>query len=407
MKRNMVDALWGAAFVALVLLGYGLIPTPGVRAPFDSFSEDPAGKKAFFLVAKELLTDVRRSSDSLIPDDENADTLVMLGPARYPDRAQWQTLYDWVSQGRALVFAARWQDPAVEIEPFGIEVVPKTTTPPDNDANDEADDHTIETELVDGAFEWRSQGEVRTTPTGPTGATDATVELSDGGSPQVVWRPIGDGAIVVVASDYIFTNRSLTADNHGLLAFRILETAAPLGPVYFDEAMNAAGAPRVVGILLEEPFRLMTLQLLIVTFLFGWMASRRFGPVRTSEAAARRSLVEHAEALGNLHFKVGSGASLVASYLEFFRRELGLRHNRGGGGALERDPAAPRTNAEKMEQEMDQALLEARSPNLSRDRVGESVTFLARLRDGSESSGSPRCRGVLNAHNKRGIINNP
>ena len=385
MKRSMVDALWGAAFVALLLLGYELIPTPGVRAPFDSFSEGAAGKKAFFLVAEELLTDVRRSSDSLIPDDENADTLVMLGPARYPDRAQWQTLYDWVSQGRALVFAARWQDPAVELEPFGIEVVPKTTTPPDDDGDDDA----IETELVGGFFEWRSQGEVRTTPTGLTGATDATVELSEDGSPQVVWRPIGDGAIVVVASDYIFTNRSLTVDNHGLLAFRILESAAPLGPVYFDEVMNAAGAPRVVGILLEEPFRLMTLQLLIVTFLFGWMASRRFGPLHTSEAIARRSLVEHAEALGNLHFKVGSGSSLVASYLEFFRRELGLRHAGGGGGALERDPAAPRNSAEEMEQEMDQALLAARSPNLSRERVGEAVTFLARLRNSSESPGSP------------------
>ncbi len=158
MKRSMVDALWAAAFVALVLLGYGLIPTPGVRAPFDSFSEGAAGKKAFFLVATELLADVRRSSDSLIPDDENTDTLVMLGPARYPDRAQWQTLYDWVSQGRALVFAARWQDPAVELEPFGIEVVPRTT-PPDND-----DAMNIDTELVDGAFEWRSQAEVRTTP---------------------------------------------------------------------------------------------------------------------------------------------------------------------------------------------------------------------------------------------------
>lgn len=374
MKPSVIDALWGAAFVALLLLGYGLIPTPGDRARFDSFSEDAAGKKAFFLIVEELLTEVARSSDSLIPEDGNADTLVMLGPARYPDRAQWQTLYDWVHQGRALVFAARWQDPAVELEPFGIEVVPRATAP---DGDDVDDDDAIETELVDAAFEWRSRGEVRTTP---TGATDATVELSEDGSPQVVWRPIGDGAIVVVASDYIFTNRSLTSDNHGLLAFRILETAAPNGPVYFDEAMNAAGAPRVVGILLEEPFRLMTVQLLIVTFLFGWMASRRFGPLRTSQTTARRSLVEHAEALGNLHFKVGSGSSLVASYLEFFRRELGLRHASGGGGALERDPRAPRANAA----EMDQTLLATTSPNLSRNRAAEAVKFLARLRGSPE-----------------------
>lgn len=371
MKRGWIDVFWAMGLVALALLGYGLIPTPRVRAPVDSFSKDAAGKKAFFLITREILSEVARSTDSLIPDDENADTLIMLGPARYPDRAQWQTLYDWVSRGRALVFAARWQDPAVELEPFGIEVVPKAT------ATDNGD--SVETELVDVEFEWRSQGEVRTTS---TGATDATVELSKDGSPQVMWRPIGDGAIVVIASDYIFTNRALTADNHGLLAFRILETAAPSGPVYFDETMNAAGAPRVVGILLEEPFRLVTLQLLIVTLLFGWMASRRFGPLRTSIAPARRSLVEHAEALGNLHFQMGSGASLVTSYVEFFRRELGLRH--GAGGALERDPAAIRAHAE----EMDSTLLAARNPNLSRDRVAEALTSLARLRDSSESPGS-------------------
>jgi hypothetical protein len=102
----------------------------------------------------------------------------------------------------------------------------------------------------------------------------------------------------------------------------------------------------------------------------------------TSAAAARRSLVEHAEALGNLHFKVGSGAGLIASYLEFFRQKLGLRH--GPSGTLERDPTATRVHAE----EMDQTLLAARRLNLSRDRVAEAVTFLARLRDSSESPGS-------------------
>ncbi len=375
MRRS--ELLWASALIALLLLGYGVIPTPGVRPPDDSFSEESAGKKAFYWVTEELLTEVSRSADSLIPDDDNADTLVMLGPARYPDRAQWQTLHDWVSQGRALVFAARREDPAVDLGPFEIEVVPHNGDPapvtPTEETDDDAsnDPASVVTELLDGSFEWRSQGQVRTS------AQDATVELTMDGTAQVVWRPIGDGAIVVVASDYIFTNRSLTSDPHGLLAFRILETAAPVGPVYFDESMNAAGAPRVVGVLLETPFRLITLQLSIVILLFGWMVSRRFGPVRSVKDSARRSLVEHAEALGNLHFKIGSGTRLVSSYLEFFRRDFGLRHKSTGGG-LERDPAIGIRGTESGA--IDSALGAARSSSLSRDRVGEVVRSLARLR---------------------------
>ena len=68
----------------LVAVGYGLIPAPEARNPIDSFSEDSAGKKAFFLLAQELLDGVERSSGSLIPADDGADVLVMLGPRAIP-----------------------------------------------------------------------------------------------------------------------------------------------------------------------------------------------------------------------------------------------------------------------------------------------------------------------------------
>lgn len=379
MKRT--DFLWGGTFITLMLFGSGVIPTSGVRSPDDSFSDGASGKRAFYLVTNELLAGVSRSADSLVPQDPEADTLVMLGPARYPDRAQWQTLYDWVSRGRALVFAARREDPVVDLEPFGIEVIPRddNSRPAPSEPEQETDQETpndsdhdaVLTELVDGAVEWRSEGEVRTS------AQDASVELTMNGAAQVVWRPIGDGAIVVVASDSIFTNRSLADDDHGLLAFRILETAAPAGPTYFDEFMNAAGAPRVVGVLLEPPFRLVTVQLAMVIFLFAWIVSRRFGPVQPVAASTRRSLVEHAEALGNLHFKAGSSARLVSSYLEFFRRDLGLRHTSAGGG-LERDPSVRVKPAQSST--LDSALAAARSARVSRNRVGELVRSVARLR---------------------------
>ena len=370
------DWLWVVALLLLVAVGYGLIPAPEARTPIDSFSEDSAGKKAFFLLAQELLGRVERSSGSLIPADEGADVLVMLGPARYPDRAQWQTLHDWVARGRALVFAARQQDPAVSLEPFDIRVVPATAPRASTVVEDEAPGFGTDfgTDFV-GEVDWVSAGEVQSE------ASDVSVTLSVGGSPQVMWRPIGDGVVVVVASDYIFTNRSLATKDHGLLAFRILESASPQGSVYFDEEMNEAGAPRVVGILFESPFRVVTIQFLVITILFSWMAGRRFGPLLRPASSARRSLVEHAEALGSLHFKVGSGSKLIVPYLEFFRQDFGLRLS-GRERHLELDKPAllPLLHDAKSAAAVDQAVRAARNPSLERGRVAHILRSLAEVR---------------------------
>ncbi len=374
MRRN--DWLWVGALLMLVAVGYGLIPTPEARNPIDSFSENSAGKKAFFLLAQELLDVVERSSGSLIPTDDGADVLVMLGPARYPDRAQWQTLHDWVAGGRALVFAARQQDPAITLEPFDIRVVPATAPPTSALLEEEAPG--IVTDLVtelEGEVEWISAGEVQSE------AADVSVTLSVDGSPQVMWRPIGDGVVVVVASDYIFTNRSLATEGHGLLAFRILESVSPQGSVYFDEEMNEAGAPRVVGILFESPFRVVTIQLLVITLLFSWMAGRRFGPLRRAGSSARRSLVEHAEALGSLHFKVGSGSRLIVTYLEFFRNDFGLRlSGRERHLELNKRASTPSHDDAQSAAAVDQAVRAVRSPDLERGRVANILRSLAEVR---------------------------
>jgi hypothetical protein len=293
MKRG--EWLFPALLLGLLFVGYGLIPLPQSREKTDSFGSDRSGKKVFFDLASRILPDVKRNSGSLVPEDPDADVLVLLGPARYPDRAQWQTLHDWVSEGRALVFAAKWQDPAVELEPFGIEVVPAVEDEGEaaGEPSDESTPPGIETDLVDlagGDVEWRSSGQIRFTD--PKG----TIVVSVGGYPQVIWQPVGDGMIIVAASDFIFSNLSVIEPANAVLAFRILEQGSPAGPIYFDEGLNQAGAPRVVGVLFEGPLRLPTLQLLVVTLLFGWMVSRRFGPLVRKGRSERRSLVEHAEA---------------------------------------------------------------------------------------------------------------
>ena len=370
MKRG--EWLFPALFLGLVFVGYGLVPLPHSREKTDSFGSDRSGKKVFFDVTSKLLPDVKRSTGSLVPQDPDADVLVLLGPARYPDRAQWQTLHDWVSQGGALVFAAKWQDPAVKLEPFGIEIVPASSSEGgDEDADDAEAPPEFQSDLVETPVEWRSEGLIRFTDPG------GVIAVSAGGWPQVVWQPVGDGIVIVAASDFLFSNLSMIEPQNAVLAFRILEQASPSGPVYFDEGLNQAGAPRVVGVLFEGPLRLPTLQLLLVTVLFGWMVSRRFGPLRRRGRTERRSLVEHAEALGNLHFKVQTGASLLGSYLEYFGRDLGLRYRTGSKGRQLEDV---RARGKDERETIARAIRAAKSRNLDPARVASVIRSLAALR---------------------------
>ena len=133
---------------------------------------------------------------------------------------------------------------------------------------------------------------------------------------------LGAGTVVLVATDEIFSNKSLTEPDRALLAYRIIEQAPPVGSTWVDESLNSSGVPKVLGILFDPAFRPVTLQLILIVVLFGWSGSRRFGPVEPPTAPRRRSIVEHAEALGILYYRAGAGAHAVRAQLDFLKHEL-------------------------------------------------------------------------------------
>jgi len=393
MRRT--DWIWVGLLGTLVLMSMGLVPSRRAGEEEDSYSTSFGGKKAFFSLASTLFPQVKRSTDKLIPP-EDADTLLVLGPIRYPNRVQWQMLHDWVSEGHALVFAARWHDPAVDLGPFMIQIetfyghdpeAEDAETPEELEAELEAEPATepapptieagvIETDLAEGELEWVSHA-------GVAGEyTPEEIMITLEGSAQVISQSVGDGLLVVVSSDYIFNNVSLTKGNNGVLAFRLLELGFPAGPIYFDEWLNGSGAPKVVGLLFDVPFRPLTLQLLVFALLFAWMGSRRFGPSRAERKSVHRSLTEHAAALGNLHFKAGSAGGVVASYMEYFRHELSLNYRK----AEEAKALAVRTGLEvdQVANLMKDAIQATKNPKLPRSKAAWLVRSLASLKAKAE-----------------------
>lgn len=398
MRLWRVEFSWLALVIVLLVLAVWWFPGMGSLAT-DSYSVAFAGKKAFFQALRRLDTDVVRNTDQLIPRPGAGDRLLILGPARNPTEKEWTALYEEVSRGATVVFAASSRDTYVNAEPFGARIKPvrsmfeeleedeeltKEQASEDGDEavegqaedsktdgaqaedskavdekaiGDAADDEQpvggkpsnskaaspesgtdvaeedvdedeedlmspldnmiAETELVEGDVEWRSAAVVE---------LDAPhlweVLVSADAKPQVVKRRIGTGTIVLLAADSVFSNKAMTDAAQSLLAYRIIEAAPTNERTWFDETLNSSGVPKVFGILFDPLFRPITLQLILIAALFGWSGTRRFGPATYSSETRRRSIVEHAEALGILYMRTKSGSHAVQCLHEFLNCEL-------------------------------------------------------------------------------------
>ena len=219
-----------------------------------------------------------------------------------------------------MIFAARFDDPDVDLSPFPISVSitnrdDRSTTGSDHDL--QTSQPLLETALAPGDFDWQSDATIEAT-------RSITPLASIDGDIQVARLRVGRGMIVVVASDRVFTNAALASAAHdrGRLAYRVFSSSSPAAPIAFDESFNSSGTPKVFAVLFDTESRRVTLQALLCALLFAWWGSRRFGPAASDGGARRRSVVEHAIALGNLHYKSRSGSRLVAAYLARLRAEL-------------------------------------------------------------------------------------
>ena len=344
MRMSRAEFGWLALVGVVLLLGVWWIPGGGALST-DSYSVAHSGKKAFFRVLRELNADVRRGTNQLIPDQDFGDgTLAILGPARYPTSQEWDAILLHVSSGANLVFAAKSDDPAVRIDLLNMRVVmPEADRKSigrgakkfDSKENDEADEpaekkdaETIsffksdklvaKTDLVSGDVHWSGVGYLQTT--NPTWKT--LVEA--GGQPRVMSRPYGSGHVIVSSSDRLFSNQELLDGTNALLAYRIVTASGGPKPIVVDETLNRSGVPKVFGILFDPELRPLTLQLMLALVLFGWCGSRRFGPMSPPADPPRRSIVEHAVALGGLYYRTRSAGMVLARWLQHFRHEFHL-----------------------------------------------------------------------------------
>lgn len=376
-----------ASFV--LLLGVWWIPGPDTLSS-DSYSVTHGGKKGFYRVLRAFEEQTQRDPDQLVSPTRNVGTLLILGPVRYPTETEWTAIAAEVANGMTLVVAAPAYGSSTELKPFGIWIQFPKDARHDGDSNkgdkpskqDEAAKNDVgdgknepqvaaedsksepkseakaessdepksdedkkqaeaekdvkrlvdrmkrrgrlaKTDLVSGDVNWIGSGHLE------LASAHAEVLLTVDDQPCVVRQSYGSGAIVVCSSDEIFSNVSMLDANRALLAYRIVERVRLQTPIVFDESLNGSGVPKVFGSLFAPAIRPITLQLFLILVLFGWAGSRRFGPAAPPIDKPRRSIVEHAEALGSLYYRAHAGAQVLAHWFEHLRLELRLTSKNG------------------------------------------------------------------------------
>ena len=418
MRSRRIELLWLVLTLLLLLLSTWWLPGSG-NLNTDSYSVSFSGRKVLFQTVSRLDGNVFRSHDQLVPRSEFADRQLILGPARYPTSEEWDQLYAAVLDGSTVIFAAAANDAHLDTGPFRARItsdfgmIASNVEDSDDEENDDPDDASTssdddestdaeetedadkpepidffsfrgspaETELVEGIVNWKSNGEIE------TDTDDWDVLLTVDGKPQIVRREFGLGTFVLVASDEIFSNGALLEPDRAVLAYRILEAGGDtFDATWFDETLNDSGAPKVLGIIFAAEFRPITLQLLLILVLFGWMGCRRFGPVEQTLRTRRRSIVEHAEAVGILYHGASAGSHAVKSLREFLRQEL--RRLCGPGFRVD-DPAAVARQAQTDEADVRELFetvdgIEAFGATVTRPKASKLLrqlsTLIARVR---------------------------
>ncbi|MBW3540428.1 MAG: DUF4350 domain-containing protein [Planctomycetes bacterium] len=383
--------LWLAALVLLVSFHFWF-PWRAGGAVDDSYSTRAEGKKAFFRLIERLGEirgiDVFRSETPFTrsiagtPAAEVDHTrvlgdpvLCLLGPARYPTEREWDRLLAWVRNGGTLLIAARDEQPELTIEALGIEVQP---------AGAGGDDGLTSSLVPAGDYYWQSYGVVE--------APAAQTLVESGGRPQAVLAYHGVGRVIVVASEFVFTNQSLAWGDNAQLALALLLMGANLPrQIVIDESLNVSGTPRVVGLLIGPLLRPVTVQLLIVLVLFAWWGSRRFGPLLAASVPARQNIVDHTDAVGIHAWQARDGAGMVRAYLRQLSDELKLRHWHGQEQRV-LEPIAARLGrpVEVVQRLLEKAEKAAGAADLDRRTAAAIIQRLAVVRRAARERGHAR-----------------
>lgn len=381
----------GVATVALTVVAFLIAPVDAApRVPGSSYSTEPDGARAAYLVLAELGHHVARSFEPIasLRGDPSHTTLILANPAERPSKGDQQALRTFIEHGGlVLAFGAA----ADEFLP-GATVKSRYR----QEGSVEVFEAALPGELTRGTREVSAYR-------GPRPSLDPEYVPVYGNleTPAVVTARFGDGAVVWCLDGTLIQNDGIKrGQNVNLIA-------------------NAAGIPGGRRIAWDEyyhgqrrsfwsyiaatPLLWGLAQLGVIGLALIAGASRRRGPMRPRLAEPRVSPLEFIETMGSLYERAGNARAAVAATSERLRRRLATV-----AGVPEATPddqlvaaAARRTG---LDPDRTRAALTATAEALRRgigDR--EAVTLAAELQELAAAADSARTSRAARAAKERSV----
>lgn len=361
--------IWPIA-VAFVLTLQLWFPDGDTGILHDTYSPTAEGQKAFYRLVEEYAGFTHRNTQPLVralPDGNVEPTLCILGPERWPTTQEWEAILDWVESGGELLFAFSGFEEQT-IPRLEIRYTPRTgNTPPD-------DSLPPETQLLASkGVAWWTDGRLL--------APSSDVLVKYDGETQAVSGTLGAGRYVVCATSLVFSNQLLTYGDNSILALRLLQRTSELDGVTFDESLNTTGTPKAAGLLFDRELRPLTMQLILVTLLYGWWNFRRFGPLLRPAVGGRHNIVDHTDTLGAAYWRSRDGSAALRAYWKLVQTELRLaERGRAAASRLETLAARSGTTLESVQKLLQLAQRLSDQPTVDRRQAADVISRLAQLR---------------------------
>jgi hypothetical protein len=365
-----------ALALGLVFLGLSvaLSCTPHGGDDVGRGNTSPSGTQAVLEVVEKHGIKIRRRNEPFAQLDR--PLLLVLLPEVRLDDAGWQELLAWVKdKGGRLILAGVQPPPELEQR-----IVP--------DATEGA------TLYVSSHVHWPGHPAVSLPPglkivaKDGSDAPEGTVLLR-GASAVLTERTLGEGRVMVVADDRLFTNASLVVDEDASFVLSLLYhgSIAPEREVEICDAWTGAGAQTPLSSVNEARLTPVVLQLFVLMALLYLWKGRAFARLRDPPAEGRRAFVDHARALGLTYQRARASRHVTGLYAVWALERLRERVHRAGRQGLIPLAEAIAARTGRPEGEIMGILVEASG---ARDEAAPPSSFRPESRRGGAAARSVR-----------------
>jgi hypothetical protein len=322
-------AILGVMLILVVLLTPEESISGGGRS---SFSTDPGGARILYELAQRMGWQTSRRTAALDSARVLSNVEVVIGAGEALGASETHGLLEHVRHGSGLVFSVDGGGAEIA-DSIGLFVGENSYLLPGT-AGSECDPERRSRERpmsilppTIGKFAWR-----RPAPGTVVPLMDAAVRREP--FSPIIGFPMGAGRVVAVSSSELFTNEAMRictwgADVGAARSFEYVRQIAGAAPtMQFDEFHHGYGAhpgsmTAVALYLSHTSSGHFLAQALIAALLLLFAAAPRAIVPQEPERIARRSPLEHADALGLAYFEVGASRTATSRLVDGLRRRAG------------------------------------------------------------------------------------